>query len=334
MTPHTDQRTLLQALLSDGRFLLIFTALILVLSGLFVIVQSITGHFLPHDVSFLGLDADGLSTFNNGTITMFMFHDRISFGGSIMAVGFLYMWLAEFPLRKGESWAWYLFLFSGIIGFGSFLTYLGYGYFDTWHGVATALLLPFYITGLVRSFSLVKHDIPITSLFTSKHKINFRSRYGVGRAFLLFSSIGILLAGFTIMIVGMTTIFVPQDLEYMSITVCGIEKINANLKPLIAHDRAAFGGGLATIGLLYFFIIRKSDPTINLWQIIALSMTVGFTTAIGVHFFIGYTSFTHLLPAYFGAGTSIIGLILSYQGMRRAFNEENISALTEHTVTA
>jgi hypothetical protein len=125
-----------------------------------------------------------------------------------------------------------------------------------------------------------------------------------------------LTAGLTIMTVGMTTIFVPQDLAYMDITVCGIEKINSNLKPLIAHDRAAFGGGLATIGLLYFFIIRKSDPTINLWQILVLSMTVGFSTAIGVHFFIGYTSWTHFLTAYFGAATSMIGLVLTYDGMR------------------
>jgi hypothetical protein len=119
------------------------------------------------------------------------------------------------------------------------------------------------------------------------------------------------------MIVGMTAVFVPQDLEYMNITVCGIQEINGNLKPLIAHDRAAFGGGLSTIGLLYFFIVRKSEPTINLWQIIAISMTIGFSTAIGVHFFIGYTSFTHLLPAYFGAFTSLGGLILTYSKMNQ-----------------
>jgi MFS family permease len=310
-----DRRTLLDAVLSDGRFLLIFTALILVLSGLFVIIQSITGHFLPHDISYLGLDAQELSSFSNGSITKFMFHDRISFGGSIIAVGFLYMWLAEFPLKNKEPWAWYLFLFSGLIGFGSFLTYLGYGYLDTWHGVATLLLLPFFITGLIRSYSLVRHQARFKDAFLMKEKVNLKNRYGIGKLFLLFSSLGILSGGVTIMIVGMTTIFVPQDLEYMSITVCGIEKINENLKPLIAHDRAAFGGGLATIGLLYFFIIRRSDPTINLWQILLLSLTVGFSTAIGVHFFIGYTSFTHLLPAYFGAATSAIGLTFTYSGM-------------------
>jgi hypothetical protein len=310
-----DKRTLIQALVSDGRFLLIFTGLILLLSGMFVLVQSITGHFLPHDVAYLGLDADQLSKFNDGKITSFMFHDRISFGGSIIAVGLLYMWLVEFPLKNNEAWAWYLFLFSGIIGFGSFLTYLGYGYLDSWHGAATLLLLPFFITGLVRSYSLIKHKAQIKDLFAMNGKIEWRTTFGLGRIFLLFSSLGVLAAGLTIMVVGMTTVFVPQDLDYMQITVCGIEKINSNLKPLIAHDRAAFGGGLATIGLLYFFIIRKANPTINLWQIISLSMTIGFSSAIGVHYFVGYTSITHLLPAYFGASTSAIGLLLTYQQM-------------------
>jgi hypothetical protein len=312
-----DRRTLIDALVSDGRFLLIFSALILVLTGIFVIVQSLTGHFLPHDITYLGLDANELSAFNNGSITLFMFHDRISFGGSIIAVGFLYLWLAEFPLKHGEAWAWYLFLFSGLVGFGSFLSYLGYGYLDTWHGVATCLLLPFYITGLIKSRSLVKSAMNIKDMLVSRQKFSMKTTFQAGHAFLLFSSLGMFAAGVTIMVVGMTTIFVPQDLEYMDITVCGIEKINSNLKPLIAHDRASFGGGLATIGLLYFVIIRKSDCTINLWQIIALSMTVGFSTAIGVHFLIGYTSWTHLLPAYFGAITSLIGLTLTYQGMVR-----------------
>jgi hypothetical protein len=311
-----DRRTLVEAILSDGRFLLVFTGIILVLSGLFVIVQSVTGHFLPHDISFLGLDALELSTFYNGTITRFMFHDRISFGGSIMAVGFLYMWLAEFPLQNKEAWSWYLFLFSGLIGFGSFLTYLGYGYLDTWHGAATLLLLPFFVTGLIKSYELIKPDARIRDVFVLKEKINFKTQFGIGKLFLLFSAFGIFSAGLTIMIVGMTRIFVPQDLEYMNITICAVNEINSNLKPLIAHDRAAFGGGLATIGLLYFFIIRRADPTINLWQIIAVSMATGFSAAIGVHFFIGYTSITHLLPAYFGAVTSLVGLLLTYKGMR------------------
>lgn len=312
----TDRRTLYQAFVGDGRFLLLFTGLILLLSGLFVIVQSLTGHFLPHDIVFIGFDAEQLAKYNEGRITKFMFHDRVSFGGSIMAVGVLYMWLAEFPLKNREQWAWLIFLFSGCVGFGSFLTYLGYGYLDTWHGVATLLLLPFFIVGLIKSYPLVKANFALTGLFKQSYQFNHKSRYGIGLLLLLFSAIGFISAGGVIMVVGMTEVFVPQDLAYMNITVCGIDQINANLKPLIAHDRAAFGGGLTTIGLIYFFILRKAMPSISLWQIMAASMSIGFSTAIGVHFLIGYTDFIHLLPAYLGAGTSLIGLVLTFSKMK------------------
>jgi hypothetical protein len=318
----TDQRTLVEALISDGRFLLIFTGLILILTGLFVIVQSITGNLLPHDVSYLGIATNELNKFNNGNITKFMFHDRISFGGSIMAVGLLYLWLAEFPLKKKEPWAWYLFFISGVIGFGSFLTYIGFGYLDTWHGIATLLLLPFFMVGLIRSYKVVKFTATFRNSFSPIEKISIGTRYGLGKFFLISSSIGLFVAGITIMVVGMTTVFVPQDLMYMNITVCGIENINDKLKPLIAHDRSAFGGGLATIGLLYFFILRCAKPSINLWQIVALSMFVGFSSAISVHYFIGYTILSHILPAYLGAGISIAGLLLTFKKMVTSGNEK------------
>ena len=84
-------------------------------------------------------------------IVHFMFHDRVSFGGSLIAIAVLYLWLAEFPLKAGEAWAWWTLLLSGVVGFGSFLTYLGYGYLDTWHGAATLVLLPCFVVGLSRS---------------------------------------------------------------------------------------------------------------------------------------------------------------------------------------
>jgi hypothetical protein len=258
------------------------------------------------------LDASELSQFNNGTITNFMFHDRVSFGGSIMAVGLLYLWLVEFPLKNKEPWAWYLFLISGTLGFGSFLTYLGYGYLDSWHGVATLLLIPFFIVGLIRSFQPIRGMATLRDLIVSSEKNDFKTRYGFGKFLLLFSALGLLFGGITIMIVGMTVVFVPQDLAYMNITVCGLEEVSEKLKPLIAHDRAAFGGGLATTGLIFFVIIRRAAPTNNLWQIVALAMTVGFASAIAVHHVIGYTIVSHLLPAYLGAAIALIGLVLTF----------------------
>ena len=69
-----------------------------------------------------------------------MMHDRVSFGGVLLAIGVMYLWLAEFPLRRGEAWAWWALAVSGTAGFLSFLAYLGYGYLDTWHGAATLAL--------------------------------------------------------------------------------------------------------------------------------------------------------------------------------------------------
>lgn len=304
-----DNRTISEVIIGDGRPFLVFTGLILILSGLLVIVQSLSGYFLPHDSAFIGLTAAELWNFNEGRINLFMFHDRVAFGGAIIAVGSLYMWLAEFPLKNRETWAWYLFLLSGIVGFGSFLTYLGYGYLDSWHGIATILLLPFFIVGMVKSYSRLENK-GIKDLFKASEKFDLKTSYGIGKALLLFTSSGLVLGGLTILTVGMTTVFVPQDLAFMKITVCGLNRVNENLIPLIAHDRASFGGGVATIGLLFFFSIRRSEPTVNLRQVVFIGMTAGFGCAVGVHFIIGYTDFIHLLPAYIGLVICYLGLIL------------------------
>src|ERR1051325_7338290 len=131
-----DSRGLLETLLGDGRPLLLFMGLALVLSGVFALFLSASGQFLPHDVQFLGMQAQTLCSLQQCRIVHFMIHDRVAFGGSLISIGSLYMWLAEFPLRNGESWAWWTFAATGITGFGSFLAYLGYGYLDTWHGLA------------------------------------------------------------------------------------------------------------------------------------------------------------------------------------------------------
>ena len=110
-----------------------------------------------------------------------MFHDRVSFGGVLVAIGALYMWLSEFPLRQGEAWAWWILLVSGAAGFASFLTYLGYGYLDTWHGVATLFLLPCFGVGLWKSYSRLKTPRSIGVLLTPAVSTPWLSRYGVGR---------------------------------------------------------------------------------------------------------------------------------------------------------
>jgi hypothetical protein len=312
---YKDSRGFFQALSGDGRPLLTLTGLSLIFSGGFALFLSATAHFLPHDIAFLGMTADQLCAINECRVVHFMIHDRVAFGGSLIAIGLLYLWLAEFPLRRAEQWAWWLFIVTGLLGFGSFLTYLGYGYLDTWHGTATLFLLPCFIAGLVLSYRALPKPASIRSLFKPSVSVRWTSRFGIGRALLLATAIGMIMGGLTIMIVGMTSVFVPQDLNFMGITPDQLQAANPKLIPLIAHDRSGFGGGIATCGIAVLFCVWCGTPSRSLWQALFLSGVAGFSTAIGIHPVVGYTDLTHLLPAMIGAGMFLTGLALCFKPM-------------------
>ncbi len=292
----------LSSLLGDGRALFKLIALALIGAGIFVVFQAATGHFLPQDTEYLGMNAKQLCTLHGCRIVHFMIHDRISFGGVLLAIGVMYLWLAEFPLKRGESWAWWAFVISGGAGFLSFLAYLGYGYLDTWHGAATLVLAPLFLFALWRTRDLRRTKI-------AREKLDLRSRAGRARLLLLMSTLGIAAAGLVITTVGMTSVFVPQDLEFMSVKVADLRALNQRLVPLIAHDRAGFGGALVSCGLAMFLCVLYGRPSKNLWQALAIAGTCGFSTAVGIHFVIGYTSFTHVAPAVVGCLAFFAGLV-------------------------
>lgn len=284
--------------------MLILSGLVLVACGAFAIVQAASGHLLPHDAIYLGMSAAELCALQACRILHFMIHDRISFGGVLIAIGVVYIWLAAVPLRRREAWAWWALAISASAGFISFLEYLGYGYLDTWHGAATMALLPLFVGGLIRTRGLRREVVePIP--------LDLQSGVGRGRALLLLSSVGITWAGLTIAIVGMTSVFVPQDLEFIGMTRAAIGAINPNLIPLIAHDRAGFGGALVSFGVAMFACVRYAHVSRTLWRVLAISGVAGFATAVGVHPVIGYVSLTHLGPAVIGCVVFAAGLGLS-----------------------
>jgi len=293
---------LFDALVGDGRAIFKLIALGLIGAGIFVVFQAATGHFLPHDTAYLGMDAKQLCSLHGCRIVHFMIHDRISFGGVLLAIGTMYLWLAEFPLRRGESWAWWAFAISGGSGFLSFLAYLGYGYLDTWHGAATLFLAPLFLFALWRTRALRTTRVERT-------KLDFRSRAGRGHIILLASTFGIAAAGLVITTVGMTTVFVPQDLEFMDVKVVELRVLNDRLVPLIAHDRAGFGGALVSCGLAMFVSVLYMRRSRSHWQALAIAGVCGFSTAVGIHFVIGYMSFTHVAPAVIGCLAFFAGLI-------------------------
>jgi hypothetical protein len=118
--------------------------------------------------------------------------------------------------------------------------------------------------------------------------------------------------GSVIMTVGMTAVFVPQDLEYLGMRAGDLYAINPKLIPLIAHDRAGFGGGLISSGILVLLIVWKARVTPALWQALLISGAAGFGCAIGVHYPIGYVDMTHLAPAWLGAVFFAVGLFFAY----------------------
>lgn len=316
--PAEDNRGIIAALIGDGRPLLVFTGLALILAGAFALFLSASQHFLPHDVQFLGMTAEQLCGIQSCRIVYFMFHDRVAFGGALISVGALYMWLAEFPLRQRKAWAWWLFVVSGVAGFGSFLAYLGYGYLDTWHGVATIFLFPLFIIGLVRSWQFLEPPRGIGSLLKSAVPVTLQTRYGLGRLLFVATALGMIAGGLTIMTVGMTWVFVPQDLEFMGVQPVQLQSVSNRLIPLIAHDRAGFGGAICTTGITVLFCVWCARPSKSLWQVLAFSGVIGFAAAIGIHPVVGYNSLLHLAPAIMGALIFLMGLILTFPTMHQS----------------
>lgn len=306
------QRGFVDALIGDGRPLISFCGICLGLSGLFAILQAMSGHFLPQDTAYLKMQAEDLCQMNECRIVHFMIHDRVSFGGALVAIAVLYLWLAEFPLRSGEAWAWWALVISGLTGFGSFLTYLGYGYLDTWHGTATLMLLPCYTLGVWRlrpTLALKFSDLSPYSSLRPTGTLDPATSAGIGRILLAWTASGMIAAGLTIQVIGMTTVFVETDLAYMEIDRSELNRINPRLIPLIAHDRAGFGGAVFTAGILTLMCIWFGTPSVALWQVLLIGGLAGWSTAVFVHPVIGYTDTMHLAPAVLGAVAFFSGLI-------------------------
>ena len=318
-------------LLGNGHFLLALTGVALAGSGGFALFLCLTGQFLPHDVAHLGMDADQLSRVANPALVNFMFHDRAAFGGALVSMGLLYLWLVAYPLKRGETWAWWTLALSGVTGFGSFLAYLAYGYLDQWHGVATLCLLPVFLAGMQRAWCHLPSGKNLRTLWQIRSlRLESPLRFW-GRLLLLFYGGGLLLAGITIALTGMTQVFVATDLNYIGMTRLEICGVSDRLVPLIAHDRTGFGGGLLTIGLVIIAIVLHAPITRSFKQVMFLSGGIGFTTAIGVHFVIGYLDPWHIAPALVGrfifiAGWGLTSLSPSVLAAERGITPERKTA--------
>ncbi len=308
-TLQPDDETLWQALTGDGRPLLGIFAVGLGLAGAFAWFVSAAGETLPHELRFLGMTAPELHALADGRVADFMTHDRVAFGGTLVALAVLYLWIVAVPLAAGQRWAWNLVAISGALGFTSFLAYLGYGYFDLWHAVATGALLPIFVVGLAMARRIPRSISRGASRPGSR--ADWRTVDGIGRGLVLLTGLGMIVAGATILTLGTIVVFVPQDLIYIGFDRAALDALNPRLVPMIAHDRSGFGGGLLTVGILVIGCVWSSRWSRSLWQALLVAGGIGFGAAIGIHGLVGYLDTSHVGPAAAGAIVFLLGMVLS-----------------------
>ena len=298
-----------------GVGLLIAEGLMLCAAGVGTFVIGLTVKLMPYDTDYLGATILQLCQTHNCAIVAFIVHDLISFAGVIIALGILYVWLAAVPLREGRAWAWWCFAISALAGIGSFLTYLGYGYLDPVHAATSAEMLLVLSAGLILSYAGLEKPRSISTLTVPAEKIVATTRSGAARVLLLAAAAGLFVTGAAIMTIGATFVFVSTDVDFIGAQARELAALNPRLVPVIAHDRASFGGALIASGLAIFFTVfagmRKGDRL--LWWILLGMGVIAFGATIAVHTSVGYTSFAHLAPPYIGAALYGAGLALSWR---------------------
>jgi dihydroorotate dehydrogenase len=268
----------------------------------------LTSVILPYDETFVRLQREGFNQISPHLLH-FMEHDRVTYAGTAMATGILFLALSIFGIRTGKRWCYSAVRSSAFFGFASFLLFLFFGYQDPLHAFVTLALLPFYIWGLVARPSFVPETS--TNLYNDKSWMD-----GLYGQFLFVCvAAGLMLAGVAIGTVGFSTVFVPDDLTFMHTTATAITADHPNLLPAIGHDRAGFGCALITIGIAVLYMalhgFRQGQGWV--WWSLLISGSVALLSTLGIHGFIGYTSSFHLTPVYIGAALWVSGLWFSYR---------------------
>jgi hypothetical protein len=261
---------------------------------------------LPYDEQFVGMTCAQLRDVNPRLLP-FMAHDRVTLAGTMVALGLFYVGLSLGGVRRGQHWAQVAVVSSAGVGFLSFFFFLGFGYLDVLHAFVTGILFQFLLLAVYAD--LGPHQ-PIRNQPTRTNRNWKRGLWG--QFLLILHAVGVLGAGVVIGGFGMTVVFVPEDLAFMRTTSAALAEANPRLLPLIAHDRATFGGMLICFGVVQLLTclwgIRANQPW--LWRTMLVAGVAGYAPAIIVHYAVGYTDLGHLVPAFAGLTAYLAGLAL------------------------
>ena len=198
-------------------------------------------------------------------------------------------------------------LASGVVGFPTLFYFFAYHYVEPIHVILALVLFPLFLVAIWRR--------PAKRLDTPDGDEHPEERHAalVGQLLMALAGFGLVAGGITISWVGLTAVFVPSDLTYMSTSAAALAAANGRLLDFIAHDRAGFGGALISTGVLVALVSawgwHRGESWVW-WCLFGASM-VGFGAAIGVHVWVGYVDFFHLLPVYAGSVVAAAALGLS-----------------------
>jgi len=264
---------------------------------------------LPYDEAMSGLTLEQLADVNDHLL-LFMTHDRVTLAGTMLAVAIQYVSMAWWGIRRGVHWCYVSVIASAFAGFASFFSFLAFGYFDPFHAFVTTILFQFL---LLTAYANVppRHQMEMPDL---RNDARWKANQWGQLLFVIHGGI-LIVAGLVISAIGMTTVFVAEDLEFMHTTAADLYGAHPQLVPLVAHDRATFGGMLISCGvatlLPAMWGFRRGQAW--LWWGLMLAGSTAYIAAILVHWIVGYHSIKHLLPAFGGFALLWLGGLASYR---------------------
>jgi hypothetical protein len=291
--------------------------------GLLTLLIAKTEILFPYDEVASGIKLAALAKFNE-SILHFMAHDRATLAGTMLSLGILYASFSWYGTRRGLSWYREAVSFSALFGFLNFFTFMSYGYFDVFHAFVTACLFQIFIMSVYAYFPTAR-ELPRP--YMQNDRIWKAALWG--QLLFVVQGLGLIFAGLVITYFGSTSVFVPEDSEYLGMSIETLRSFNGNLVPLIAHDRCTFGGMLISAGICISLSSLWGFESGQkwLWWTYLLSGLPPYMVTLWIHDSIGYVSLAHLMPVYVGLALLGSGLALS----ARYFHETHISGLPHPT---
>lgn len=264
---------------------------------------------LPYDEAHSGLTREDLLAINPRLLD-FMQHDRVTLAGTMLGLGIIYIVLSWYGNRGGHHWAYKAIVTSAFVGFFSFFLFLGFGYFDPFHAFVTAIMFQFVALAMHSDLPAIKNR-PLPELTNDDDWQ--RSQWG--QLVMVVHGLILIVAGVVICGFGVTTVFIEDDLEFMQADYNEICTSNPMLLPLVAHDRATFGGMTLSTGLAVLMSglwgFRRGNRW--LWWSLMTGGSLCYLMTLGIHWKVGYVSVRHLIPVYLGLALLWTSGCLSYK---------------------